>query len=66
VASQTCKTCKFWDQKERLALNFGMCTNPNVYSWVRGQSFEPPEYFGCIHQSDIADVFISKNEEKNE
>jgi hypothetical protein len=62
MTEQTCKTCKFWDQKEYLALNFGTCTNPNVYSWVRGQSFEPPSYFGCINWSDVTDIFISENE----
>lgn len=43
-----CSNCLFWKPKE-INESFGVCGNPATYSWVRGQSFEPPSNFSCIN-----------------
>lgn len=54
----TCKTCKFWDQERAIDKRFGECKNNDTSSWVRGQSFDPPHWFGCINHSDALPVIV--------
>jgi len=51
----TCFSCKHWNffSSERSVAQFGKCTNHLVFSWVRGDSFEPPADFGCNNHSDF-------------
>jgi hypothetical protein len=62
---EVCKTCKFWTKRDgELNLNFGKCIHPGTHSWVRGQSFEPPDYFGCINWFGNNKLFIEPSDEK--
>ena len=42
----TCSTCRFWKQF-RSTDEQGKCVAPDVFSYVRGQAFEPTGTFGC-------------------
>lgn len=57
IMKMTCKTCTYW--KERGNTGFGECLNPRTYSWVRGQSFEPPDYFGCNNHGTAINSILS-------
>ena len=64
MGDKICENCKYWgglrnDESQHKARPFGKCYNPNTYSWVRGQSFEPPGDFGCLN-------FINYKDEEND